>query len=298
MSDGAALPRCSIVVPTWERPDRLAQCLGALARLDYPRERFEVIVVDDGGRACLDAVVARHRDRVEATVVRVPHAGPAAARNAGVARAQGTLLAFTDDDCRPEPGWLAALARRAQAAPGHALGGRTLNALGRDLYASLAQLIIDVGYAHNNREPDRARFFTTNNLAVPVDVFRAVGGFDPSFRTSEDRDLCDRLVAHGVPLSYVPDAVVQHAHPLGFARFCWRHFTYGQGAYRFHRASARRWHRRVRVEPAFYVALHRRPFRQERLGRAVAMTALLGVWHVANAAGFAWEALRMRTGRA
>jgi len=294
MTDDRALPLCSIVVPTYDRRDRLGECLGALARLDYPRDRFEVVVVDDGSRVPVDDVVAAHRDRLEVTAIVVPHGGAAAARNAGVARTRGALLAFTDDDCRPEPGWLRALVRRALVAPTHALGGRTVNALPGDVYASLAQLIIDVGYAHNNREVDRARFFVTNNLAVPAALFHAVGGFDPTFRTSEDRDFCDRLVAHGASLSYVPEAVVQHAHPMGFARFCWRHFTYGQGAYRFHRASARRWGRRVRLEPAFYAALQRRPFVQERLGRALAMTGLLGVWHVSNAAGFVWEAVRMR----
>jgi GT2 family glycosyltransferase len=288
-------PFCSIIVPTYRRPPRLAQCLEALARLDYPRERFEVIVVDDGGGAPLDHVVAPYRDRLDVTLLTRPHAGPAAARNAGAARARGELLVFTDDDCRPAPTWLRHLAERFAAAPDRAFGGRTINALSDNPYSSTAQLIIDVGYAHNNPDPDAARFFTPNNLAVPADGFRSIGGFDPAFFTSEDRDLCDRWVWHGLRMSYVPDAVVHHAHPLDFAGFWRRQFSFGRGAACFHRAAARRWRRGVRPEGSYYVALLRHPFAHERPGRALVTSGLLLVWWLAYTAGFCrerWSARR------
>jgi glycosyltransferase involved in cell wall biosynthesis len=278
-------PSCSIVVPTYERPAALRGCLESLAALDYPRERFEVIVVDDGGRVPLGAVVEPFRVELVAQA----RGGPAAARNAGVARAGGDLFAFTDDDCRPRPDWLRRLADRFRAAPEEATGGRTVNVLGRNPFSRAAQLVIDVGYRQNNEGPDDRRWFTTNNLAVPAAGFRAVGGFDPSFRTAEDRDFCARWTAHGLRMSYEPEAVVEHAHDLTLAGFTRMYFDYGRGSFRHHRKQ-RRSGRPVPVEPSFYVTLTR------EAGRAGLLRPLL-LWHVAHTAGFAWEWARTRAAR-
>jgi glycosyltransferase involved in cell wall biosynthesis len=285
------LPFCSIIVPTHRRPAQLGDCLTALAALDYPRERYEVIVVDDGG----GAVPAAISGLADATLVARPRAGPAAARNAGAARAHGELLVFTDDDCRPHPDWLRRLAERHLAEPRLALGGRTLNALTNNVFSATSQLIIDVGYAQNNRDPKAARFFTTNNLAVPAAGFRRAGGFDDAFRTSEDRELCDRWIMSGGVLAYVPEAVVLHARELTFAGFVRQNFDYGRGAFRFHRKRRRSPAGPVAIEPSYYAALVRAALRAGRRGPTI--LALLLVWHLANSAGFAWQWFRLASPR-
>jgi glycosyltransferase involved in cell wall biosynthesis len=274
-------PSCSVVVPTYDRPTALRACLESLAALDYPRERYEVIVVDDGGRVPLDDVLEPLRARMSLKAVSQPRAGPAAARNAGVARADGELIAFTDDDCRPRRDWLRRLAERFRAAPEQATGGRTVNALPQNRFSSTAQLVIDVGYRQNNEGPENRRWFTTNNLAVPAAGFRAVGGFDPSFRTAEDRDFCSRWLDHGLRMSYEPRAVVEHAHDLSLASFARMHFDYGRGAFRYHRKRRRR-SRPVRIEPSFYLTLTRE-------ARRANLVPPLLLWHVAHTLGFAWE---------
>jgi len=282
-------PACSVVVPTYERPAALRGCLESLAALDYPRERYEVVVVDDGGHAPLEAVVAPARERLRVELVAQPRGGPAAARNTGVARAGGELIAFTDDDCRPRADWLRRLADRFRAAPEEATGGRTVNALGHNPFSRAAQLVIDVGYRQNNEGPESRRWFTTNNLAVPAAGFRAVGGFDPSFRTAEDRDFCSRWTAHGLRMGYEPRAVVEHAHDLSLAGFARLHFDYGRGSFRYHRKQRRRG-RSVAVEPSFYVTLTRE-------ARRAGLLAPLLLWHVAHTAGFGWEWARTRVAR-
>src|SRR5262249_39896599 len=152
----------------------LKACLTALAHLDYPQKHFEVIVVDDGGKSPLEAVVATYADRLDLLLLRQSHAGPAAARNTGAAHAKGQFLAFTDDDCRPATDWLRAFAMRFATAPDHAIGGRTLNALVDNPYATASQLIIDFVYAHYNADPSQARFFASNNLALSTDRFHAL----------------------------------------------------------------------------------------------------------------------------
>ena len=264
----------SVVVPTRERPAQLAACLRSLDALDYPRDRYEVIVVDDADGE-----------------------GPAAARNRGAEQARGDLLAFTDDDCRPESGWLRALVDRWGGDPDTAIGGRTTNGLPGCALAAATQTIVDLVYEHYNANGDGARFFASNNLAVPASAYAAVGGFDERFTASEDRDFCARWLESGRLLVHASDAVVAHAPRLTFTRFWRRNFHYGRGAYRYHRARPRPLGRSVRGELGFHrrlPSLVRPAFRGAGVRRSASLAALLGVWQAANAAGFAWEAAAER----
>src|SRR3970040_688082 len=134
-------PYISIVIPTYNRPTVLASCLRAIAGLAYPRDRFEVIVVDDGGSAPLEQILAPYRE-LSLKLIHQANSGPAAARNRGAREATGELLVFTDDDCAPAPDWLARFAERHALAPGCAIGGETENALEQNIYASARQLLV------------------------------------------------------------------------------------------------------------------------------------------------------------
>lgn len=287
----------SVVITTYNRPGPLASCLEALSRLDYPKDAFEVIVVDDGGRQPLDAVVQPFRELLGVQLIRRDHGGAAQGRNTGAASAQGRYLAFTDDDCCPAPGWLRSLECGLQRDPEALVGGRTVNALTGNLCSTASQLIVDIVYEHYNPNPDDARFFASNNMALDAGIFRALGGFDESFvlLACEDRDLCDRWRHQGHRLRYAPDARVDHYHRLSFAAFCRQHFTYGRGAVRFHRLRAQRGLGRLWREVGFHFQVSRwlaRPFRESFGERALALAALLVVWQVVNAAGYFYERLR------
>lgn len=244
-------PFFSIVVPSYARSRQLAACLPSLTCLDYPRDRLEVIVVDDGSETLPEAVVASFRDQLDVTLLMQTHADPAAACNTGAARAKGGFLAFTDDDCTPAPEWLQSLAVRFARAPDCAISGRTLNALPNNLYSTASQLIVEFVYAYCNTNPDQSSFFSTNNLAVPADHSQAVGGFDaPSFPfASEDRDFCSRWLHLGYRMIYAPEVVVYHAHALTLRTFWRRHFNYGRGAFRFREARVCRDQGRIKLEP-------------------------------------------------
>jgi len=290
---GQLQPFYSIIIPTYARPVQLAECLEALARLEFPRESFDVIVVDDGSASPLEGLVQRFRDHLDISLVTAAHAGPAAARNRGADRATGRFFAFTDDDCRPAPDWLHALAVRCAAVPDHIVGGRTVNALPGNPYATTSQLILDVAYAHYNAEGAAAKFFASNNLTIPADRFRAIGGFNANFTTSEDRELCDRWLHHGYRMTYAPEAVVYHAHALSLRRFWCQHFGYGRGAWRFHHIRAQRG---SRFEPdwIFYRRLGVAPLAKVRGPRMPIIAALLLLSQVANGAGFFYERRQRR----
>ena len=284
--------RFSIVIATRDRPEQLSSCLIALDALDYPRELYEVIVVDDGGDSDLDGVVAGAGENVR--LIRQEHRGPAAARNRGANEAHLDVLAFTDDDCRPAPSWLRELTARMDGDGG--AGGRTVAGRPHNPYAVVSQAIVDVVYGFYNRDPNAARFFASNNVAFPAGCFRELGGFDERFRTAEDRELCDRWVASGRVLRFAPGALVVHDRPLTFAAFLSQFFHYGRGAFRFH------WKRRAQgrglgmlAELSFYARLPRaavKALAERSSPRLPVGVALIALWQFANLLGFLTEAGR------
>jgi glycosyltransferase involved in cell wall biosynthesis len=279
----------SIIVPTYARPAQLATCLAALVRLECPGDRFEVIVVDDGSENPPEDVIASFRDRLELTLLVQPHAGPATARNAGAAQARGKFLAFTDDDCAPASDWLQTLAARFAMASDRVVGGRILNSLPDNPYSTASQLLVDHLYAYYNANHSKARFFTSNNLALPADRFNAMGGFDTTFprAAAEDREFCDRWLRHRYRMTYASEVVVYHIHALTFRTFWRQHFNYGRGAYHFHQVRTRRDQEPIKLEPlAFYLNLVCYPFSQAPGRRASLLASMLVISQVANAAGF------------
>jgi GT2 family glycosyltransferase len=292
-----------VIVPTYSRPERLAQCLRALNSLDKPGENCEIIVVDDGSGAEEAAATEELCRAAEVTLLRQTRAGPATARNTGAAAARGRYLAFLDDDCEPASDWLEEITLALDGAPDAAFGGRTVNAMGRNRYSAASQALIDYlyfYYANERNGTNRGGFFASNNLVVPTESFRALGGFDETypFAAGEDRDLCDRWLARGLSLVYLSGALVYHTHPMTFATFCKKHFDYGRGALRFHRDRARRSADRIRFEPVrFYANLITWPFKQSPLVSPPTLAALLLVAQVAQASGFVFEASSGRARR-
>ncbi len=286
----------SVVVPTYERPAQLARLLRALAAQTFDPGRFEIIVVDDGSTSSVHRLLDPWREHLQLRLLRRPNGGPGAARNTGAREARGRLLAFTDDDCRPRPDWLEALALCAEEHPGCMLGGLTVNALPENPFATTSQVIVEAAYRYYNRDPEHARFFASNNMVVPREPFLDLGGFDTRFRiASEDRDLCDRWSHAGGRMVYAAEAVVEHAHVLHFLSFCRQHFNYGRGAQRFHRGRAARGSGSLLRELRFhtrFLYLAREPLGAVGLPGALNLGGLLALWQLANAAGFLYQGLQ------
>jgi GT2 family glycosyltransferase len=290
-----SLPFFSVIVPTRSRPNRLATCVDGLGRLSYPLDRFEVIVVDDGSER--EAQV-QHAGSLRLRVVRQEHSGPAAARNLGVALADGDHLAFLDDDCVPHPGWLTAFADRFAKLRDPVLGGSTVNGLPDNPYSTASQLLVSYLYLYQRRgNASQPPFFTSNNLALTAASFRKLGGFSTRFRLAagEDREFCARALDAGLLLEYVPDAIVAHSHPLGLRSFSRQHYDYGRGAFDFHRhRNEDRQGAGLRPEPTrFYLGMVSYPSAARRRSRLV-LGGLLALSQVATATGFLREAVSSR----
>lgn len=289
---GRKRPFFSIVIPSCNRPEQLLVCLQGLARLDYPRESFEVIVVIDGKGKPREAPLVYLREFLNLTILEQPHSGPAMARNAGAGSARGEFLSFLDDDCVPGTDWLKRLADRFAASPDCAVGGNTINVLWQNSCSAASQMLIDYLHSHYNADPLHARFLASNNLAMSARQFHLIGGFNTrySLAAAEDRELCRRWLHHGYGMIHEPKAIVYHAHALRFRSFWRQHFGYGFGAFLFHRVRAEERHGRFLPEPSlFYLNLMLYPLRERSRQRLLFLWLLL-VSQAANTLGYfsAW----------
>lgn len=197
----SAAAEIAVVIPTWDRENRLAFALEALAAQTLERDRFEVIVARAQG--------AREPLAGAPEGLRVSFlesgGGPATRRNLGWRRSEAPLIVFTDDDCRPSPGWLAALGDAAARNPGAIVQGRTEpDPDERHLLTGLARSIEVTG---------PSPWYETCNIAYPRAVLEAVGGFDQGLDEcwGEDTDLGLRARAQGAGHVFAADALAWHA---------------------------------------------------------------------------------------
>ncbi len=202
-TDPALAPLVSVVVPVfrhWQHVPGLLACLAAQSR---PAGEVEILIVDNGPPAERPALILP----ANARILTCSEPGSYAARNLGAGEARGRLIAFTDADCRPEPGWLAAMTEAAGRLPGRLLAGPVRLVAGEppnpfEIYDRIRGIpqerYVRLGYA------------TTANLLVPRPVFGAVAGFDAGRFSGGDADFCRRAGRAGHGIALVPGAVVEH----------------------------------------------------------------------------------------
>ena len=224
----ATLPDISVVIPVKDRAGELRRCLASLARLTYPREKLQVIVVDDGSRDD-SPKVAR-----EFGALLVPSGGtgrgPAAARNVGAAMATGELLAFIDSDCTASTEWLDELVPAfndpAMAAVGGQVDGMCTDSAVDRYEAVMSSLSLGSRERSGNSGHDTF-YLPSCNLLVRRSAFRGAGGFADSMHVGEDVDLTWRLRDAGWTIAYLPAGRVCHEHRSSIRSFMSRRFDYG-----------------------------------------------------------------------
>jgi GT2 family glycosyltransferase len=204
---GSSDPEVSVVIPHLNDEGRLALCLRALAAQTLGPERFEVLVIDNGSQEPPAALVAGFPGM---RLVAEPTPGPGPARNRGVALARAPVVAFTDSDCIPDPGWLATILARFADDPGSVVLGGTVRVFAEAPDRPNVAEAFDLIYGFR-QELTIARhdFSATANLAVRREVFAAVGGF-AGLAVSEDMEWGRRAKLAGFPTRFVPQAVVEH----------------------------------------------------------------------------------------
>jgi glycosyltransferase involved in cell wall biosynthesis len=195
----------SVIVPTHKRPELLRRCLASLASQTMDRDRYEVIVVDDGADEGTRQVVEEQASKTSAPAIRylaMPRrGGPAAARNRGWRIAAGSTIAFTDDDCIALPGWLAAGCS--------ALLDRHVSGVWGKIVVPIPEPPTDHELTTKGLEQSPC---ATANCFYRREALEQVGGFDERFALAwrEDSDLQFMLLARHHRLRPCDEAVVVH----------------------------------------------------------------------------------------
>jgi GT2 family glycosyltransferase len=217
----------SVVVCTRDRPDDLGRCIAALGRCDPAPG--EIVVVDNSPAAGqLDAILARHPS---IRLVHEPRPGLSRARNAGVAAARGSIIAFTDDDVEVPANWIVTLARPfADPAVGAVTGPVLPASLETEAEAAfefdlggLASSLVprDFGpdFVRNGRliAPEVWKIGAGANMSLRAAAIRDAGPFDERLGAgaagcSEDSEFLYRMLMAGWTCRYRPECHVHHNH--------------------------------------------------------------------------------------
>jgi cellulose synthase/poly-beta-1,6-N-acetylglucosamine synthase-like glycosyltransferase len=220
---GEELPFISIVVISKDRHEELEKAVASLSRLDYPATRYEVVVVEEGD-------TPHHIEGVHYVFLPRRDRGLGYARNTGVSHARGDIVAFTDDDCLVDPGWLHAMV--AQFADPKVMGvaGATFAQLGCGLIGMCEDLLGFPGGGHKRYHACGGREGETNLLSGCNCAYRKGVFEDTSFkedgygRLGADDFLMGLTVAARGKCMYAPQAVVYHK-PRGSFRAIVSWFT-------------------------------------------------------------------------
>ena len=251
---GQTQPTVSVVVPTRNRAESLERMLRSLGQVNYPRDRGEVIVVDDGSHDATGKLVETLQAEFPFVLryVYQAAAGVAAARNRGYHTAKGEVIVFVDDDCLFEPGWLLHLVSGLMQPQVGAVGGPDRE-LGQASF--LARCIdwtvtsfVGTGNVRGGRRFRVARYYPRSfNMAARRQALDKVGGFDLTLPYGEDIDLSYRIRKAGYALACVPAAAVWHHRRASLPSFMRQIFIRGAT-----RMELVRRHRGL-LEPAYLV---------------------------------------------
>lgn len=221
----------SIVIATCNRDKVLGDCLGSIKNQTFPADRFEVIVVNDGSIDATKALLeqACRSFPLNFFVINQKNSGVSAARNNGLAKARGRLVAFTDDDCLVPPDWLEKIALEFENLASDIAGvggpldsftdsddkliGRYVKYLDEFNHIPvLMRLLVRPMHVSHLAGNEVVPYLRTSNAAFRREALLKIGGFDPAFRRpgGEDPDLCYRLMSLGYRFKCIPELVVQH----------------------------------------------------------------------------------------
>lgn len=229
--DGMQAKRLSVVIPTFNRRDRLVRVLAALERQTTPASEFEVIVVDDGSSDGTTEWLQQRKCGFELRAHRQANAGPARARNAGVELARGEIVLFIDDDVEPVPELVAEHLRMHAAEADIVVMGPLASLPHYDQpWVAWEQAKVEQQYRAMERgdwEPTFRQFWTGNASLARAHVLGA-GGFDPAFLRAEDVELGVRLKDRGLRFRFNPAARGLHFAERSLASWERVHVSYGR----------------------------------------------------------------------
>jgi GT2 family glycosyltransferase len=255
--DDVIWPKVSVVVCTYNGARHIRETAEALGKLDYPN--YEVVFVLDGSTDNTEAILSEF----DFEVISIENGGLSRARNVGLQRAQGEIVAYLDDDAYPDEHWLKYLAWSFLKTKHDGIGGPNFPPPDDDFWA-LCVAHSPGGPNHVLLADDLAEHIPGCNMAFRKAALERVGGFDRDFRIAgDDVDVCWKIQEYGGTLGFSPAAVVWHHRRSSVSAYLRQQYNYGRAEAmlaakwpeKFNAAGHVRWSGRIygtgRATPAF-----------------------------------------------
>lgn len=198
----------SIVIPVYNSERTIDRAIEACQAQNYPTDRFEIIVVDDGSQDNTEKIVKSYDIRY----VRQRNKGPASARNTGWKNAKGNYVFFLDSDCIPERDWLSKTMEHYKREDIVCVGGRYGIANENSLLATCIYTEFLVRYS---RIPRFAKYIGSHGYSFRKDFLERIGGYNEEYTAAsgEDNDLAYRILELGYKPMFDQEIVIHHYFP-------------------------------------------------------------------------------------
>jgi len=203
------LPEISVVIPTFNRKELLRELILSLFQQSYPKERYEIIVIDNSSTDGTVQLIQEFQQRspCRLSYYKKENKGPAASRNLGIKNASGSIIAFTDSDCTVHSDWLKNAVPYFEENEVAFVSGQKLPKPNQPIsFFSPFQEITEENPV-----------YPTLNIFYRRDILNAVGGFDEKFSTTkerpeggEDSELAWRIKRQGWKNVFAKDVIIYH----------------------------------------------------------------------------------------
>ena len=226
-------PFVSIVIPAFNSASTLSPTIKACMDQDYPKDKFEVVVIDDGSDDNTKDAAAGFNVRY----IYQKKSGPASARNNGWRNSKGDAICFTDADCIPESDWVSKLVRHYNSDNTGAVAGSY------SVHGSPYLLDKFVHYEiqdRHSRMPEYISSFGTYNVMIKRAVLEVTSGFNPEYykASGEDTDLSYKIIRAGYRIYFAKDAMVNHKNILRVWKYFLVQFRHGYWRMKLYKKNA------------------------------------------------------------
>ena len=203
------MKKCSVIIASYNEAENLDKCLNSLRNIDYPREYFEIIVIDNNSTDNTPEIV---RKFPEIIYLREKKQGASFARNKGIDRAKNDILVFLDADTTVVKNWLHQMIEPFNSNNVGAVGGAILPLNETNIFSRYLGFSLFLRYPRYKRKKE-IKGFPSCNLAVRKELIGR--GFDTDIFSTygEDKDLCYRVLRKGYRITFQSEAMVHHCHP-------------------------------------------------------------------------------------
>jgi GT2 family glycosyltransferase len=226
------MPRISVIIPTYNRLPRLKQALASIEQQQYPLDQLNVVIVSDGSTDGTNEYIQNLISPLKIIFVAQPNAGPAAARNNGIAHADGEYILFLDDDVIPAPNLIAEHMRLHDEQRSLVVLGPMLSPTDFRLspWVAWEQAMLEKQYRAMIQGTWSAtpRQFYTGNTSLERSFLITAGGFNERFRRAEDIELGYRLNNLDVKFVFNPLAIGHHYAERSFRSWIETPYAYGR----------------------------------------------------------------------